>query len=142
MPSYATIADMRARIVEADLIELTDDDHTGAVDEARILTAIGQADAEIDGYVGRYYRRIDGVTPVPAALVDIACDIAHYRLFRFSTVTDLVAQRYKDAVTKLDRITNGKFTLDQGEEKLPARDGQILVDSAERTFTRDSMRAL
>lgn len=142
MPSYATIADMRARIVEADLIDLTDDERTGAVDEARILTAIGQADAEIDGYVGRYYRRIDGVTPVPPLLVDIACDIAHYRLFRFSIVTDRVAQLYKDAVTKLDRISKGTITLDQGEEQLPARDGQVLVESAERTFTRDSMRGL
>lgn len=140
VPVYATLADMRADITEADLIDLTDDDHTGSVVEARIMTALEKADAEIDGFVGRHYRRVDASAPVPPLLKAIAVDIAHYRLFRFSLPTERVEKLYEQAVSKLDKIAKGTITLDQGEEKLPEREGQILVESAERTFTRDSMK--
>lgn len=139
MPSYATIADMQKRITANDLIDLTDDERTGARNDTRITDALVQADNEIDGYVGAFYRRLDATSPVPPLLTDIACDIAHYRLFRFSTPTERVAELYKQAVAKLRDIARGILKLDQGEEQLPERDGQILVASSDRLFTRDSM---
>ncbi len=142
MPIYATVQDMRDRIVEADLIELSDDERTGAVVEARIVTALDQADAEIDGYVGRQYKRADAAAPVPPLLTDIACDIAHYRLYRFSNPTERVDTLYKQALAKLRDIAKGLISLDQGEERLAERDGQVLVESADRLFTRDSMAGL
>jgi len=142
VPSYATIANMSDRIAASDLIELTDDERLGTVNEPRVLTAIASADAEIDGYVGRYYRRLDAVTPIPPLLVELACDIAHYRLFRFSNPTERVDTLYKNAIAKLRDIAKGVITLDQGEEQLPERDGQILVSSSERLFSRGNMGGL
>lgn len=142
MPSYATIADMQERIAAGDLIELTDDERTGARNDARIISALTQAENEIDGYVGAYYRRIDASSPVPPLLTDLACDIAHYRLFRFSTPTERVAELYKQAVARLRDIARGVLKLDRGEEQLGERDGQVLVESSQRLFTRDSMGGL
>lgn len=139
---YATLADLRARMSEDDIIQLTDDARTGAIDQDRVATALAQADAEIDGYVGAYYRRVDAAAPVPPLLLNIACDIAHYRLFRSTPPTDLAKDLYKEAVAKLRDIARGIIKLDQGEEQLAPRDGQLLVSSSERLFSRDSMAGL
>ena len=49
--AYSTINDILARIPEKVLIQLTDDDNTGAYDEDRASTAISDADTLIDLYL-------------------------------------------------------------------------------------------
>ena len=142
MASYANLTDLQSRYPERRLIELTDNNETptGAIDQAIIAREAEDADALIDGYVGRYYKRIDATAPIPALLVPIACAIIYYRLWKNSSPTDQVKADYDDAIGRLKDIATGKITLDQGEEKLPERDGQILVESSERLFTRDALR--
>lgn len=142
MSIYATIADLRAVIAERDLIQLTDDAATGTVDATWVAKALDQADNEINGYVAAYYRRADAAAPVPGLLTDLACDIAHYRLFRHGSPTERVQKLYDAAISRLRDIAKGTIKLDLGEETLPERGGQILVESADRTFTRDTMRGL
>lgn len=140
MASYATVADMRARFPEQRLIELTDEAATGAIVEAAIVRKLEDADALIDGYVGRYYNRLDAASPVPPALTAIACTIAYYNLWGDMMPPEKAKTDYESAIARLRDIASGKFKLDQGEEKLPERDGQILVQSSERLFSRDSLR--
>lgn len=142
MASYANLTDLQSRYPERRLIELTDnsDNPTGAIDTAIIAREAQYADALIDGYVGRYYKRIDATAPIPALLVELACIIIYYRLWKNSSPTDQVKADHADAIAQLKDIATGKITLDQGEEKLPERDGQILVSSSERLFGRDALR--
>lgn len=140
MASYATIDDMRARFPEQRLIELTDLAETGDVNEILVQRQLNDADALIDGYVGRYYNRLDAALPVPPALTAIACAITYYNLWGDMMPPDKAKADFEAAIVRLRDIAAGKFKLDQGEEKLPERDGQILVQSSDRLFTRDSMR--
>lgn len=142
MPSYATIDDMLAAFPEQDLIELTDDEEAGTVNEARMLDALVKADAIVDGYVATFYKRADAVLPIPVALVDCACAIAMFKLFRHGSPTEKVEKAHDAAIARLKDIARGTFKLDQGEETIPERDGQILVESSDRLFSRDSMKGL
>lgn len=143
MPIFATIDDMQdGRFPIRDLIELTDDAGAGTIDLVSLNRALDLADNEINGYVAAKYRRVDAGTPVPPLLIDIACDIARYRLFRHGSPTEQVKAHYERAVAQLKDIARGTIKLDLGEETLTERDGQILVESSERLFTRDSMRDL
>lgn len=143
MPIFASTADMQdGRFPQRDLIQLTDDAGTGAIDLGNLERALNQADNEINGYVAAKYKRVDAGSPVPALLTDLACHIARYRLFRHGSPTDQVQKNYDQAVAQLRDIARGTIKLDLGEEVLIERDGQILVESADRLFTRDSMRDL
>lgn len=140
MSSYATIADMRSRIPEDRLIQLTDDAGTGAADEGVLTRAIEQADNEIDGYVSAYYKRTDAVLPVPPLLTDIAVRVAYYRLFRHGSPTEQVEKDYDRAVSQLRDISKGVIKIDRGEETVPARDGMILVEGPERVASNADLR--
>lgn len=140
MPSYATTSDMLARFDQAELIQLTDDEATGALNVGRLTTALAQADNLIDAAVGAYYRRIDAVAPVPPLLTDLACDIAHFKLYRRATAPDGVAKAYDKAIQTLRDLAKGVLKLDLGEETFAERDGQVLVQSSERLLSRESMK--
>lgn len=140
MPSLATIADMRARVPEDRLIELTDDARTGAVDEGAVGRAIAQAENEVFSYTGVYYKRADLVEPVPELLTDLACRIAYYRLFRHGNPTEQVEKDYTRAMSTLGNIAKGVIKIDRGEETVPARDGMILVEGPERVAGTDQLK--
>ena len=140
MPSLATIADMRARVPEDRLIELTDDARTGAVDEGAVGRAIAQAENEVFSYTGAYYKRADLVDPVPELLTDLACRIAYYRLFRHGNPTEQVTKDYDRAMSALRDIAKGVIKIDRGEETVPARDGMILVEGPERVASTEDLR--
>jgi phage gp36-like protein len=140
VPSYATIADMQARFPEAELIQLTDDERSGALNQGRVTRALEQADNEVDGYVSRYYKRLDAALPVPGLLTDLACDIGRYYLFRNGSPTEQVQKRYDQAIAKLRDIAKGIIKLDQGEETLPEREGLILIDGGEPVASRAQLQ--
>ncbi len=143
MPSvYATTSDMTARFDAAELVQLTDDAGNGTIDMARVQLALDQAAATIDGHVSAYYKRIDATDPVPAILIDIACDIARFRLFRQGVPPEHIKTLHDSAMRTLREIASGKVKLDLGEESFEPRDGMILVESQERHFTRDSMKGM
>lgn len=137
MPVFADLAAMQARFESRDLLQLTDDDNTGAIVEARINSALDSADALITGYVARRHRgtaQLAGNT----ILRDIACDYAFYLLWR-ADAPDWVIERKKAALKQLEQIAAGTLMLDQGEETAAPRPGQILTTTAEKRFGRDNM---
>ena len=72
--SYATLTELLERIPEGVLIDLTDDDAAGVVDTDKVDRAIGDADTEIDSYLGRRYPL--PIEPAPPLLVRLSLDLA------------------------------------------------------------------
>ncbi|PLX49120.1 MAG: DUF1320 domain-containing protein [Desulfobulbaceae bacterium] len=107
---YCTQADMVARYGEEELIQLTDRVSLGVIDTTVLDLALGDAAAEIDGYLaGRYELPL---AEVPAALTLIACDIARYRLYD-DGATSSVKDRYDQAVLYLRQVAKGDVGLVQ-----------------------------
>ncbi|MBO1856845.1 DUF1320 family protein [Burkholderia cenocepacia] len=98
--AYATSDDLQARCLERDLIAITDETNQ-AVDVARLTTALGDASAEIDGYLGMRYvlplvDAVSGAAIAPSpVLVRMCCDMALYNLQVLRPADDI-----KDAVAR------------------------------------------
>lgn len=134
---YATLADMQARFRPEQLIQLSDWDGTGALDQARIGQAIATAGTIIDGYVSAKYGDRSHL-PVPALLTKLACDIAFFELHR-GTPTEGVEKKNKAAIDMLRDIAAGKVRIDEGDvTAVPARPGAIHIAGRKR-FTRDQL---
>jgi len=140
--AYCTLADILGRIDEATVIQLTDDEGTGAVHAGRVDEAIADADQEIDGYAGTRYAV--PMSPVPAILKKLSVDIAIHNLFgrRSRKEPEERAERYKVAVELLRQIARGAFSLGPSDPdgNPPASDApEMSADNPQRTFTRGSM---
>lgn len=138
--SYCTLADIDAP--NDDLIDLTDDNDFGVIDQQVIDKAIDAAGELIDGYLrGRYTLPL---TPVPGLLKTLALDIVTYRLYTRRvrlTPPEGVSDRYKNSLKILDLIAAGKVSL--GTEALNGSDtpetGGAQSAAPARVFTRDNM---
>lgn len=105
---YCTRADLITRFGEAEIVQLSDRAHSGAIDDAVVSQAIADAAAEIDGYLaGRYPLPL---TDIPPLLNLYACDIARYRLFEDGAYEQVV-ERYNTALRYLRDVASGKVQL-------------------------------
>jgi phage gp36-like protein len=107
---YSLKADLLTEISEDELIQLTDDESAGIVNEARVSAAIAKADGIIDSYCGQ----VETVpfTAVPGIIKQHSVTIAIYFLYsRRSAVSEVRAQNYKDAIAHLKDIATGKAAL-------------------------------
>ncbi|MEX2155110.1 MAG: phage protein Gp36 family protein [Gemmatimonadaceae bacterium] len=139
---YASAQDMKDRYPEKDLRELTDVDGQ-VINDDRLDGALADASAEIDGYLmGRYALPL---ASVPQALVLYCCDIAMYRLQALRPANDIedAKNRYDSAIRFLKCVSKGEVQLGVSSSDAPAvqTEGPIVV-TAERTFSRDSMRGM
>lgn len=135
---YATQADVTDRFSTVELTQLTDRDNTvNAIDATVLERALLDADAEIDARLqGRYALPL---ARVPRLLVNIACDIARYRLYD-DRATDQVTRRYEDAIRLLDKIGKGEVSLglDASIQPTPPTGGPSYTNAA-RVFSRDEL---
>lgn len=110
--TYCTLQDLIIRFGDGELIALTDDAGTSAIDVPVVDQILADTSARIDGYLTDRYALPLAV--VPAALVPVACDLAHYLLASRNgqrIATDTVRQRYDDAISWLEKVAMGKFGL-------------------------------
>lgn len=139
--AYATTADLQLRITESELIRLTDEDDTGAVDTDKIVAALKAADIEIDSYLaGRYPLPLEGEQPL---LLPISVDIAIWNLYGIvdqAGVPDVRKARYDQAIAALKRIAAGTQTLGISPQK--AGSEAAVFFGPDRLFSRDKMRDL
>lgn len=138
MPIFATPADMRSSFEERDLIQLTDVDGMGAMDEARVERELASADAIIIGYVAARYKDAPALAG-GTLLRDVACNLAFAALWK-TDVPKWVDDRRRQAVETLTRIAAGTIKLDDGTEQSAPRPGAILTSGAPRGLTRESLR--
>ncbi|PJA76519.1 DUF1320 domain-containing protein, partial [bacterium CG_4_9_14_3_um_filter_65_15] len=106
--AYSSLQDLIDRFGEQELIELTDRDRLGQIDQAVIARAQADADAEIDGYLGG--RVPVPLATVPGAVVRIACNLTRYYLWA-DRASDEVRRRYEDGVKFLAAVGKGQIDL-------------------------------
>lgn len=140
--AYSVLNDLKKMIPEESLIQLTDDEGYGTVNQTRIDEAIAQADAEIDSYCGGKYS-IPFAAPVPDIVKKISVDIAIYNLYsrRVEVIPDVRTDRYKNAIRQLEGISKGIISI--GEDPAPAAPttGGVKTNKTDndRTFTKTKL---
>jgi len=138
--AYATLDDIRERLPEDELVNLTDDAGAGAVDAAAVARAIADADAEIDGYLGG--RHPVPLSPVPALVRKLSVEVAIYHLHsRRGGAPEEWRKRYEDGRRLLENIAKGLVTLggDAPDSGQPAG-GAAAAQSETRLFSRTGLR--
>jgi len=109
--AYVTLVDMTARFGVDELRQLTDRamPQQGAIVQAVLDNAIGDAGAAIDSHLGaRYAVPLAGT--LPPELVRVACDLARFFLHDLS-VPEPVRERYEDGMRWLRDVAGGKLPL-------------------------------
>lgn len=113
-------------------------DEIAAADEAsaRILQAVSDADALIDGFLARraYALPLD---PVPPIVAGWSRAIARYELHKgriSDEKTDPIARDYRDALKLLQATADGKFSLGVGDPQAPTGLGPVLSQGSPRVF--------
>lgn len=139
--AYSTLTDIKKLIPEETVIQLTDDENTGAVVESRVTEAIAQADAEIDSYCGGKYS-VPFAT-VPDIVKKISVDIAIYNLYsrRVEEMPETRSDRYKNAIRQLEGIAKGNISIGEATEPTAAEQGGVEKNKTEsdRIFTKDTL---
>lgn len=110
--AYAVKADLQQRVTQKRLVELTDFDGSGELNDARITETLDMASAEIDSYAsGRYSLPLAASNQVK----DLCLRIAIYRLYanRQREMPEMVKNDRDDAIALLKDVAAGKASLDQ-----------------------------
>lgn len=106
--TYATKQDMITRFGFDSVAQITSTVDGKTIDDDVLNAALGDAFNFINGFLAARYE-----TPVvtrSTQLVQWECDIARYYLFR-DDLTEVVRQRYEDAVSTLRLIKANKYDL-------------------------------
>lgn len=113
--AYATVADIA--LSEKQLVELTDDTKSGAVDANILAGVIGRADEKINDYLRSRYH-VPFTTP-PASIVRTSAMLTKYFLFeRRGLAKEPQRREYDDAMAYLKDLATGRAVID--EEGQPA----------------------
>ena len=118
------------------LIQLTDDEKTGEVDDSKVDAAILKADKM---YIEPYCRDRYSVPfdPVPDEISFISATIAAYYLFRRKQkVTSSILDKYTKAVAKLKGISLGEYKIEGATEKSDVSGIASTTEDVAHTFTR------
>lgn len=133
--AYCTQADIELQITESDLIELTDDDATGAIVADVITRAIADADAEIDSHLAVRYS-LPLTTPYPQIIQRTSVTLAVCWLYSRRPVLDVPKtwqEKCESARKYLEWIALGKYAID-------VPDASIVASSGPRATTKKSDR--
>ena len=131
---YAQVTDMQMRFGQEELEQLAPSD-TDAVDQSKVESALNDASAEMDTYLGSVYT-LPMTEPNPY-LKTICCDITRFRLWD-DAVSEEVRKRYEDAVAWLKKVVKGDVSLgtENQEEVFYATTS---TNAGNRTFTRSNL---
>ena len=131
---YAQVTDMQMRFGQEELEQLAPSD-TGAVDQGKVESALNDASAEMDTYLGSVYSL--PLADPNSYLKTICCDITRFRLWD-DAVSEEVRKRYEDAIAWLKKVVKGDVSLgiENQEEVFYATTS---TNAGNRTFTRSSL---
>lgn len=150
---YSTITDLLNDIPEKNLISLVNDEEAAdvnlldveSVQGQRVLKAISDADAEIDGYLRSLYT-----APLTGAIDPrvnkLSRVIVKYNLYarRNMDIPEGMENQYKMAVKDLEKIQEGTIKLSiQEETSSPYPEGSLFVTdktSSDRFFTDEMLK--
>lgn len=109
MSAYTTVDAMTQAFGASPLIQLTDRNHTGEIDEVVIDRAIETASEEIDNALASRYQ-IPLINP-PLTVQTVCQDLAFYNLHRGALISEDARQRYEDAQHTLAGWARGRTVL-------------------------------
>ncbi len=113
----------------------------GIIDDAKVVRGLEAATAEIDSYIANRYPL--PLPETPPVLRNICVDITTYRLSQTAdAMTDIIRERYEDAIKWLDKVSVGKISL--GLPKAPGQKSAkaVVVTGSEKLFTREKLRGI
>lgn len=130
--AYCTNQDLIDRFGEGEILQLTDKQNLGVIDDTVLAQAVDDAAAEIDGYLAKFLP----LTDVPKVLVRINAVIARYILYD-DQATDQVEKQYEAALRVLTKIAESDLSLGQDSGgNLVEAENVAIVESVGRTFDR------
>ena len=136
--AYASRQDYESRFGVDELIQLTDKDGVGQVDDTAWSQAQVDGDAEIDSWLQSRY--VIPLASVPTVLVRISCDIYRYYLHG-TQVPEFIEKRYSAAITFLKALSKGDVNLNLDRNSVPVQGtDEVRVTAPSRTFSRESLR--
>jgi phage gp36-like protein len=136
---YCSLADVINVEPQQQLVQLTDDEDTGAVVTAVLDAAIASADALIDTYL-RGHVTIPA-SPIPPILVTVSAELTVCNLYkrRFGTsMPEAINDRRKWAEDKLAQIVKGtiKISEEQQQKNIAAN---VVVKTQSKIFSESVM---
>lgn len=135
---YTTKAALELAFGADEILQLTDRERTGSVDEDVLGAAIAVADGTIDGYLraGGYTVPID--TDIPVVLVDVANALTRAGLYSHKA-TEHVAEAKKAALATLRDIQAGKLNPFAAAATPPDIPGTVAYITPDPIYTDDSL---
>jgi phage gp36-like protein len=128
---YCTLDDLKKKVPEETIVELTDDAGTGAIDQGQVDEAIEAASDEIDLYIGKVAKLPIAQDQIPPMLRSLAAELAVYHLYsrKQRELPEVRKDRYKNAVRLLEKVLDGKISigLEPPPEAPPNRDVKVAV---------------
>jgi phage gp36-like protein len=122
------------RFSEVELIQLTDRDGLGVINDDVLNRAIEDASTEMDAYLSRFNFTADNL---PKSLKPLACDIARYRLYD-EEPTEHIITRYNNAIKFLKAVNKGEITLGTTTQDSEVTSNDLPeIHSAGSVFGRD-----
>lgn len=122
---FATVDKMVDRFGMDELVALSDRNNAGVIDYQVVQAALASATDEMSPYLINRYEL--PFASVPSVLTVFACDIARYHLTGTAVLeTDVVANRYKQAIQFLDKVAAGKIQLGTNALGQPVQSGSQL----------------
>jgi len=95
------------RFSEDELVQLTDRDSLGVINDDVLNRAIEDASTEMDAYLSRFNYSAD---TLPKSLKPLACNIARYYLYD-EAPTEHVTNRYNNAIKFLKAVNKGEIAI-------------------------------
>lgn len=140
--AYSILADIEELLPETTIVQLTDDEDLGTINEVRVTEAIASADAEIDTYCGTKYSV--PFSPVPPVIKKCSVDMAIYNLYsrKAEELPQTRTDRYKNAIRLLEAIAKGTISIGEIPEPTASEDAssaECNKTSSDRIFTRDKL---
>jgi phage gp36-like protein len=118
-----------------ELIQLTDRDSLGIINDDVLNRAIEDASTEMDAYLSRFNFTAD---TLPKSLKPLACDIARYRLYD-EAPTEHVTNRYNNAIKFLKAVNKGEITIGTNSQDSEVATTDLAeMQSAGSVFSRDN----
>ena len=109
---YVTVAAMRDKFGERELIQLTDTEapYQDVINIDKLNRAMQEANSEIDAYVGSRYPL--PLQLIPPFLTEIGCNLArYYAVTGDLSENDPIKNRYESSIKTLTKISKGELTL-------------------------------
>lgn len=139
---YCTLDDLKARIPEFELVRLTDDENSGAVDTTVTDAAIAEAGVEIDAWIGKRVK-LPIAAPIPPILVGLAANLAIHILHGRGSaeIPDAWKDKRKAAIDLLKAYAKGDVTLGVEPEPDAPEDysGGVKVCAPAKIFGSDTL---